>query len=161
MGFDDALWPKGYSMRIALLLSLSLLAFPACSKKKDDAAGGAKTADKAAAGDDKGAAPAGGPVKTDPKALWADFTAPNTDAMKLLDKYHDGASFSGKASVKGAEESGKPIIWVDIDGTNHMSLDYTDVAKAKAVKDGDTVNVTCKVGGADPTMKLMMMTDCS
>ena len=40
-----------------------------------------------------------------------------------------------------------------------MSVDYTDVAQAKAVKDGDTITVTCKIGGASGT--LMMVIDCA
>ena len=129
-------------------LVLCVCLFAACNKKE------AEKEDKAAP-----AAPAGGPVKTDPKALFAEFTAPGTDGMKLLDKYHDGATFSGKVSLKGAEESGKPILWIMLDGNKHISLDYTDVAKAKTVKDGDTVTVTCKIGGADGN--LMMVTDCN
>jgi hypothetical protein len=146
--------------RIALVLSLALFALPGCKKKDDAAATGGAAADKAekvAAGADKPAA--AGPAKTNPKDLFAEFTDPKADGMKLLDKYREGATFSGKVSVKGAEESGKPILWIDIDGKNHMTLDYTDVAQAKAVKDGDTVNVTCKIGGASGT--LMMVTDCA
>lgn len=143
--------------RIALTLALSLLVVPAC-KKKDEAApagGGGTTAEKTTA--EKPAA--GGPVKTNPKDLFAEFSDPKADGMTLIDKYHDGATFSGKVSVKGAEETGKPILWIDIDGKNHMSLDFTDVAQAKAIKDGDTVNVSCKIGGASGT--LMMVTDCA
>jgi hypothetical protein len=147
--------------RLALFASLCLLVIPAC-KKKDDAAasaGGAapaagKTADKPA---DKPAA--GSPVKTDPKALFDEFSETNkVDPMKLIEKYHDGATFSAKVAVKGAEETGKPILWVDVDGKNHITLDYTDVNQAKAVKDGDTVTVTCKIGGEMGTT--MMVTDC-
>jgi hypothetical protein len=154
---DDGLEAKGNFMtRIALALSLSLLAVPACKKKEDAGKAAAdKTAEKAAP-----AEPASGPVKSDPQALWTEFTAPSHDVMALSNKYHDGASFSAKVSVKGAEEDGKPILWVDIDGKNHMALDYTDVAKAKAIKDGDTVNVSCKIGGADANSHMMMMTDC-
>lgn len=141
--------------RIVVAFTLSLLTLTACSKKADDKGGAAKAADPGA-----GAAPAaGGPVKSTPKDLFAEFSDPKADGMKLLDKYHDGATFSGKVSVKGAEESGKPILWIDIDGKNHMSVDYTDVSAAKAVKDGDTINVTCKIGGASGT--LMMVTDCA
>src|SRR5262245_58879337 len=130
--------------RLALIVTLSMLVFSGCKKKDDaaaSAAGGetpaAKAADKPAA--DKPAA--GAPFKTNPKDLFAEFTDPKVDGMKLLDKYHDGATFSGKVSVKGAEETGKPILWIDIDGKNHITLDYTDVNQAKAVKDGDTVTV--------------------
>ena len=142
-------------MHRMMIFSLSFLAMAACGKKSDDKTA-AKGAEPAAAAP---AAPAGGPVKSTPKDLFAEFSDPNADGMKLLDKYHDGATFSGKVAVKGAEESGKPILWIDIDGKNHMSLDYTDVNAAKAVKDGDTVTVTCKIGGASGT--LMMVTDCA
>ncbi len=133
---------------LALLLSLAL-SVTACGKKDDK--GGGKT--------DESAEPAAGPVKTTPKDLFAAFSDPKADGMALLNKYHDGATFSGKVSVKGAEETGKPILWIDIDGKNHMSVDYTDVTQAKAVKDGDTITVTCKIGGASGN--LMMVTDCA
>jgi hypothetical protein len=127
-------------------LALVLVLFTACGKKTEG-------------GGDKAAEPAAGPVKTTPKDLFAEFTDPKADGMALINKYHDGATFSGKVSLKGAEETGKPILWIDLDGKNHMSLDYTDVAQAKAVKDGDTITVTCKIGGA--TGSLMMVTDCA
>ena len=98
-------------------------------------------------------------MKTDPKALFDEFTRPGVDGMALIDKYHDGATISGKVSVKGAEEDGKPILWIMLDGNKHISLDYKDVAKAKAIKDGDTVTATCQVGGAMDN--LMMLTDCT
>jgi len=138
------------------LALVALLVFSACSKKSDTAAdntGG--TAAKPA----EPAAKAGGPVKTDPKALFDEFTKPGVDGMALIDKYHDGATISGKASVKGHEEDGKPILWIMLDGNKHISLDYKDVAKAKAIKDGDTVTATCQVGGAMDN--LMMLTDCT
>jgi hypothetical protein len=130
------------------LALIALFVFSACSNKKTDAPA---VAEKPAS--------AAGPVKTDPKALFAEFTNPGADGMALIDKYHDGATISGKVSVKGAEEDGKPILWIMLDGAKHISLDYTDVAKAKTVKDGDTVTVTCKVGGAMDN--LMMLTDCT
>lgn len=137
--------------RIALL-ALALSTF-ACSKKDDSkAAAAAPTAEKSAE------APAGAPVKTTPAALFDEFTKPGVDGMALLDKYHEGATFSGKVAVKGHEEDGKPILWMELDGGRHIDLTYTDVAKAKAVKDGDTVTVTCKIGGAMD--KLMQVLDC-
>ncbi len=141
------------------LALIALFVFSACSKKSETATettGGAapkaaETAEQPKSG--------GGPVKTDPKALFDEFTKPGADGMALIDKYHDGATISGKVSVKGHEEDGKPILWMMLDGNKHISLDYTDVAKAKAVKDGDTITVTCKVGGAMDN--LMMLTDCT
>jgi hypothetical protein len=136
---------KHLAVIVALLGSVA-----ACGKKDDKGGAAAKTEE---------GAPAAGPVKSTPKDLFATFTDPKADGMALLDKFHDGTTFSGKVAVKGAEETGKPILWIDIDGKNHMSLDYKDVAQAKAVKDGDTVTVTCKIGGASGT--LMMMLDCA
>src|SRR5258706_14146495 len=69
--------------RIAVAFTLSLLTLTACGKKADDKGGSAKAAEPAAA--------AGGPVKSTPKDLFAEFSDPKSDGMKLLDKYHDGA----------------------------------------------------------------------
>ncbi len=135
------------------LVLISALLFAACSKK-DSTAPAADNAPKAAE-----APKSGGPVKTEPQALFDEFTRPGTDGMALLDKYHDGATISAKVVVKGHEEDGKPILWVELAGGKHISLDYTDVAKAKAIKDGDTVTATCKVGGAMDN--LMMLIECT
>jgi hypothetical protein len=142
--------------RIALL-ALALSTF-ACSKKADNASGGAAPTAEKTGEAPAGEAPKGAPVKTTPTALFDEFTKPGVDGMALLDKYHEGATFSGKVSVKGHEEDGKPILWMELDGGRHIDLAYTDVAKAKAVKDGDTVTVTCKIGGAMD--KLMQVIDC-
>lgn len=139
-----------------LRTALLCLALLACSKKADDNKTAAAPADKPV----ETAAPAktGGPVKTTPTALFDEFTKPGVDGMALLDKYHDGATFSGKAVVKGHEEDGKPILWIELDGGRHIDVGYKDVEKAKAVKDGDTITVTCQVGGAMD--KLMQVIDC-
>ena len=137
------------------LLSLALIT--ACSKKDDKPAAGGDPAPAAAQKTTETAAK--GPVKTTPTALFDEFTKPGVDGMALLDKYHDGATISGKVSVKGHEEDGKPILWIELDGGRHIDLGYKDVEKAKAVKDGDTVTVTCQVGGAMD--KLMQVIDCT
>jgi len=142
--------------RIALL-ALALSTF-ACSKKDDPKPSSAAPAAAEKTAEAPAAAPAGAPVKTTPTALFDEFTKPGVDGMALLDKYHEGATFSGKVSVKGHEEDGKPNLWMELDGGRHIDLAYTDVAKAKAVKDGDTVTVTCKIGGAMD--KLMQVLDC-
>lgn len=153
------------TLRTALLLALAVSTLSACKKKQDEAAPGAtpaadkttdKTTDKPAA---EPAAAAAGPVATNPKDLFADFTKPNADGMALLDKYHEGATFSGKVSLKGKEEDGKPILWMELDGGRHIDLGYKDVEKAKGVKDGDTVTVTCQIGGAMD--KMMQVLDCT
>lgn len=139
------------------LLVISALVFSACSKK---AAPTPTTDDPPAAKPAEAPAPAtGGPVKTEPAALFDEFTKPGVDGMALLDKYHDGATISAKVAVKGHEEDGKPILWIQLAGAKHITLDYTDVEKAKAIKDGDTVTATCKVGGAMDN--LMMLIECT
>jgi hypothetical protein len=140
------------------LLIISALLFSACSKK-DDAKPAADNPTAPAAKSAEAPAAAGGPVKTTPAALFDEFTKPGVDGMALLDKYHDGATVSAKVALKGHEEDGKPILWIPLDGNKHISLDYTDVAKAKAIKDGDTVTATCKVGGAMDN--LMMLIECT
>lgn len=142
---------KGPSIMKHLVL-ISALLFSACSKK-DSATPAADNKTTEAP------AKSGGPVKTEPQALFDEFTRPGTDGMALLDKYHDGATISAKVVVKGHEEDGKPILWVELAGGKHISLDYTDVEKAKGIKDGDTVTATCKVGGAMDN--LMMLIECS
>jgi hypothetical protein len=49
---------------------------------------------------------------------------------------------------------------MDVDGKNIISLDFTEPvpAKAKGLKAGDSVTVTCKIGGASGA--LMMVSDC-
>jgi hypothetical protein len=147
---------------ITIALFTVAVAAAGCSKKKDDAAGssGAKTAESAEPAKGESAEPAkgAGPVKTDPKALFDEFTDPKVDGMALIDKYHDGATFSGKVTVKATGEDGTPILWMELDGGRHIELGYTDAAKAKAVKNGDTVTVTCKIGGA--VDKMMQVMDC-
>jgi hypothetical protein len=141
------------------LVIIAALLFSACSKKDDAKPAADNTAAPAAKSAEAPAATGGGPVKTTPQALFEEFTKPGVDGMALLDKYHDGATVSAKVSLKGHEEDGKPILWIPLEGNKHISLDYTDVAKAKAIKDGDTVTATCKVGGAMDN--LMMLIECT
>ena len=138
------------------LLCFALIA--ACSKKDDKPA--ATSGDPApAAAAEKTTEATKAPVKTTPTALFDEFTKPGVDGMALLDKYHEGATFSGKVSLKGKEEDGKPILWMELDGGRHIDLGYKDVEKAKGVKDGDTVTVTCQIGGAMD--KMMQVLDCT
>ena len=61
--------------------------------------------------------------------------------------------------VNAAKEmTDQPVIYFDIDGTHKMSAKFTDPASVKTAKVGDTMTVTCKIGGADD--KIMMVTDC-
>ena len=153
--------------RITLAVALSLsFVVAACGKKTEKAAPGADPAPAAKAGE-PAAAPAptpepaaeAAPIKTNIKDTFVEFTKPNADGMALLDKYKGGVTVTTKVAVKGHEETGKPILWADIDGKAHASLDYTDVEASKKIKDGEEVTATCKVGGAMDN--LMMLIECA
>jgi len=163
---------------LTLAASFSL----ACDSKTDDKkaeakkSDGSKGADKKAdakgdakgepAGDAKGEpaadpAAAGKPVETNPKDLFADFTKPDADVMALMTKYENGATFTGKLVTVAAEESGTPVLFVDVDGKAKISIGVADPApfKAKNLKVGDEITVTCKIGGAMDN--LMQVIDCT
>jgi len=99
-----------------------------------------------------------GPVKTTPRALFADFTQPDADGLALLDKYREGATFTGMLKTVGEDESGRPVLMMDVDGRNSISLGFVDWVRAKGHKQGESLTVTCKIGGASGA--LMMVTDC-
>jgi hypothetical protein len=140
---------KSISTFLALSLSFAVVA-GACGKDKDKDKGGGDKAESSES--------SGGPVKTSPQALFADF-APDSKlkGMDLLDKYHDGATFTGNVIAKLGGE-GKDTPYVDAGNNNKISLEYQDAAKSKAVKIGDSVTVTCKIGGESG--HLMMALDC-
>ena len=135
-------------IRTALCLALSLLVIPACSKKDNGSGGGAATDKPAAAG----------PVKTTPVDLFADFgPASKTKGMDLMNKYHDGATFSGV--IKTAPGDAMPTAAImDVDGKNKIMMDFPDAASVKGIKAGDTITATCKIGGESGAM--MQVTDC-
>jgi hypothetical protein len=100
----------------------------------------------------------GRPVKTTPRDLFADFTKPDADGLALIDKYRDGATFTGMLKTVGEDEGGRPVLMMDVDGRNIISLDFADPAQGKGRKQGESLTVTCKIGGASGA--LMMVTDC-
>ena len=95
---------------------------------------------------------------TTPKQLFDDFTSADTDGLTLLDKYRDGARFTATIKTVGAEDDGKPFVWIDVDGENLMSLDFEDPAP-RDLEAGTELTVTCKIGGASGA--LMMVTSCT
>ena len=142
----------------SICISLAL-AVIACNKDKKDEGGAAASSGKSAE-PAAGGGGGGGPVKTTPKDLFADF-GPNSPlkGMDLIDKYRDGATFTGTVTQTMTEGDGSPIIWVDVDGKAHIDVKFADPAKGKGVKKGDSLTVTCKVGGESGNM--MMVTDCT
>lgn len=131
------------------------------AKKGDDKKGDVKADAKVDAKAAEPTAAAGTPVATNPKDLFAEFTKPDVDGMMLITKYEHGATFTGKIVAVAAEANGDPVLHMDIDGKAKMSLAFTDIPaiKAKALKVGDEITVTCKIGGA--MENLMMVTDCA
>ncbi len=125
-----------------LTLALTLTA---CGKKEGEGGGGGGGGE--------------GPLKTTPKDLWSDFNG-GLKGAELMKKYNGPVTFTGTVKSVGQEESGKPVIMLDVDGKNMISIDYTDPApiKAKMPKAGDSLTVTCKIGGASGA--LMMALDC-
>jgi hypothetical protein len=99
-----------------------------------------------------------GAVKTTPRELFADFTRPDADGLALLDKYRDGATFTGMLKTVGEDETGRPVLMMDVDGRNIISLGFLDPRQAMGLKQGESLTVTCKMGGASGA--LMMVTDC-
>lgn len=133
------------------------------AEAKTDAKSDAKAEPAADAKAEPAADPAaaGKPVETNPKDLFADFTKEGGDVMALMTKYEHGATFTGKLVTVSAEESGTPVLFVDVDGKAKISLGLADPApfKAKNLKVGDEITVTCKIGGAMDN--LMQVTDCT
>ena len=120
---------------------LSLVA--ACGSKKDD------KSDKPA-----------GPDKLDVKAIWADFSG-GLQGTALRDKYRAPVTFTAPVKSVGEEMDHSPIVMLDVDGKNMITLKFADpkVVMAKAPKAGDSLTVTCKIGGANGV--LMMALDCT
>ena len=127
----------------------------ACAKPAEPFASPRGPADRAARF--RHHAPRRGPVRTTPQALFADFIRPDANGLALHDKYRDGATFTATIKTIGAEQDGTPVVWIDIDGENLMTLDFAGPPPALAV--GGKLTVTCKIGGASGA--LMMVTACT
>lgn len=103
-------------------------------------------------------APVPRPVHTTPRALFRDFTNPAADTLVLADKYRGGATFTATIKTVGAEQDGTPVVWIDVDGENLMTLDFAGPAPA-GLRAGGRITVTCQIGGA--TGALMIVTGCT
>jgi hypothetical protein len=98
-----------------------------------------------------------GPVATTPHQLFEDFTRPDADGLALLDKYAGGATFTATIKTVGVDEDGAPVVWIDVDGDNVMSLDFAP-PPPQGLRAGSRLTVTCRIGGASGA--LMMVTGC-
>jgi hypothetical protein len=97
-----------------------------------------------------------GPVETTPRALFDDFTRPDADRIALVDKYAGGVSFTATIKTVGSDDEGAPVVWIDIDGENVMSLEFA--RRPDGLRAGALLSVTCRIGGASGA--LMMVTSC-
>lgn len=95
------------------------------------------------------------PVHTSPAALYRDFTRGDD---KLLVKYRNGVTLTGTIKSVGEGERDEPIVMMDVDGRDVLSLGFADPAAARHIAAGDRVTVTCQIGGASGA--LMMVTGC-
>ena len=141
-------------LRARLAVCVVLLA---CAKPTEPAAGpiARSPADRAARM--RHHAPRRGPVHTTPQQLFEDFTRPDADGLALLDKYRDGARFTATIKTIGSEEDGTPVVWIDVDGENLMTLDFAEPPADLEV--GGELTVTCRIGGASGA--LMIVTGCT
>jgi hypothetical protein len=98
------------------------------------------------------------PVKTTPRELFADFTRPEADGVALAVKYRDGATFTATIKTVGHEEDGTPVVWIDVDGENLMTLGFANPAPTD-LRAGAQLTVTCRLGSASGA--LMMVTSCT
>lgn len=148
----------------SVVLSLSLaLSLVACKDKKEGGEASSKPTPTAGEPAAKSAEPAAAtPVKTDAKALFTELTKPDADGMALLDKYRPGVTVTGAIKNLGAEEDGTPVVMLDA-GEGNAMLGWKDgpaaAEKAKSWKVGDSLTVTCQVGGAMD--RLMQLIDCT
>jgi hypothetical protein len=124
----------------------------ACAKPSEPSAAPRGPAERAARM--RHHAPHRGPVRTTPAQLFADFTRP--DGFALHDKYRNGATFTATVKTIGRDDDGTPLVWVDIDGENLMTLDFAEPPDDLEV--GGQLTVTCQIGGASGA--LMMVTAC-
>ena len=96
-----------------------------------------------------------GPVKTTPLRLFDELIHAD---VALVDRYRDGVTFSAVIKTVGEDERGRPVVWIDVDGTDLITLDFSDPAPT-GLRAGATLTVTCRIAGASGA--LMMVTACT
>jgi hypothetical protein len=96
-----------------------------------------------------------GPVKTTTLRLFDEFMHAD---IALVDRYRDGVTFSAVIKTVGEDERGRPVVWIDVDGTDLITLDFSDPPPT-GLRAGATLTVTCRIAGASGA--LMMVTACT
>lgn len=140
-----------------LLVALVALSLIACKKDKAGAGGGGGDTAK----------PSGPLEYPTAKALWDEFTSDKYKGMDAIDHYRPGVKVTGVVMRQMGGEADAQMnynIHLDVDGQKYIDAQFeadgpnVAAARAKAVKVGDTVTVTCQVGGGMPNY--MLLTDC-
>jgi hypothetical protein len=131
------------------IIAIALVLAAGCGKDKDKAGEGGG-----------GAATPSGPLEMTAAELWTDYN--RLEGVALLNKYRGGVTVTGTVKTVGDMGGEALTVWIDVDGSKWITLDFVDkgaAMRAKGVKAGDTVTATCKVGGA--TDNYMMLLDCT
>jgi hypothetical protein len=142
--------PKLVQSLSVVVAVLALVALGACGKKKEGEGGG---------GGETASGGSGGAAEMTADAFFKDFTS--LKGMDAINKYKDGVVVSGPVLRTGEEGDGSMFVHLDAGGGKWIALSFTDkgaAAKAKGVKQGDSLKARCKVGGADANY--VMNTDC-
>jgi hypothetical protein len=123
-----------------IVIALSLVTAAACGKDKEGGGSGggggaAKTTE------------ASGPLAMSAKDLWDDYG--KHDGMKLLERYKNGVTVTGKIKSIGGDpaDTTTPLsLMLDVDGSAKIiTLGFTDEgAAARSKKAGEEVSATCK-----------------
>jgi hypothetical protein len=143
--------PKLVQSLSVVVAVLALVALGACGKKKEGEGGGG--------GETASGGTGGGAAEMTADAFFKDFTS--LKGMDAINKYKDGVVVSGPVLRTGEEGDGSMFVHLDAGGGKWIALSFTDkgaAAKAKGVKQGDSLKARCKVGGADANY--VMNTDC-
>ena len=143
--------PKLVQSLSVVVAVLALVALGACGKKKEGEGGGG--------GETACGGTGGGAAEMTADAFFKDFTS--LKGMDAINKYKDGVVVSGPVLRTGEEGDGSMFVHLDAGGGKWIALSFTDkgaAAKAKGVKQGDSLKARCKVGGADANY--VMNTDC-
>ena len=141
-----------------ILLAITLVVLAAGCKDKESTGGG---------GGGGGGGASDKPLELTSAALWDEYTSGKYKGMDLLNRYRPGVKVTGKVKqVIGQEDPKTNLnIWIDADGEHWIDAQFmpdgpgTAAARAKGVKVGDDVTVTCKISGR--TDNFILLNDCA
>jgi predicted small lipoprotein YifL len=152
---------------VVIIAIASLASLAGCGKKDEGKSAGKPSEGKPTAAQPAPAEPAPAPPAAEKKEA-RKLTAPeffahysSLSGMEVLDAYADGVVVSGTVLRTITEMDESLAVWLDAGDGKWVSLTFVDkgaAAKAKGVKEGDTLEAKCTVGGMD--VKYIMNIDC-